>query len=300
MNINEDISNVATDLLPSNSIPHEKYGMKIFNFNSKNILQFTDSEIYLKSPIFILVYKGNSVFDLNFTEYRISTQSIMILSVGHILKLKKVSDDFLCSVLYVDEKYINEMYSSDMIYRRAKYQVRLFKKPFLNLDLENFSLLNKRLSFIQEALNDIKHLYQDKLILLSLQVFFLDISSLVERMINNEIEKTLSRDEVYFHIFLELLAQNYEKEHEVHFYAKKINISTHYLTSIVKRLTGQTVSEFLYQLLFGDAKLLLQNPDLSIKKISDKLNFSDQSAFGKFFKRRSGVSPLQFRRISLK
>ncbi len=35
---------------------------------------------------------------------------------------------------------------------------------------------------------------------------------------------------------------------------------------------------------------------LSIQQITQKLNFSDQSAFGKFFQRRSGISPAIFRK----
>ncbi|WP_373283838.1 helix-turn-helix domain-containing protein [Pontibacter amylolyticus] len=65
---------------------------------------------------------------------------------------------------------------------------------------------------------------------------------------------------------------------------------------MVKRLTGQMVADFIFQMIYSEARLLLQQPKLSVKQIADSLNFSDQSAFGKFFKRKSGVSPRQFRK----
>lgn len=291
------MSSGVNTLLNSSSVISGKYGIKIFGVTKDELESLIDDEIYLRSPIFILVHKGTVNLEINFIRHTLSTHNLMIVSVGHFLKIKDISIDFESSVLYVDERYIKEKYSSDMIYRRAKYQVRLFKNPILQLDNSSFEIISKRFSFVQEALEDTVHLYQSKLILLSLQVFFLEVSSVLERKIDHEIDKeTLSRDELYFQSFLELLIQNYEREHEVDFYARKINISTHYLTVIVKRLTGQTVSDFLYQLLLGNAKILLQNPNLSIKEISDRLNFSDQSAFGKFFKRRSGFSPLKYRR----
>jgi AraC-like DNA-binding protein len=40
----------------------------------------------------------------------------------------------------------------------------------------------------------------------------------------------------------------------------------------------------------------LLRTSLSIQQITQKLNFSDQSAFGKFFQRHSGISPAHFRR----
>ncbi|NJO25503.1 MAG: AraC family transcriptional regulator [Bacteroidia bacterium] len=44
-----------------------------------------------------------------------------------------------------------------------------------------------------------------------------------------------------------------------------------------------------------EAKLLLDNPALSIAEIADELNFSDQSFFGKYFKRLAGMSPKEYR-----
>ena len=43
------------------------------------------------------------------------------------------------------------------------------------------------------------------------------------------------------------------------------------------------------------AARLLRDPELTIQQIAEELSFSDQSSFGKFFKRHSGVSPLKYR-----
>jgi AraC-like DNA-binding protein len=45
-----------------------------------------------------------------------------------------------------------------------------------------------------------------------------------------------------------------------------------------------------------EAKILLRNPSLSIQQIADQLNFSDQSSFGKFFKKHHRMSPLEYRK----
>lgn len=63
-------------------------------------------------------------------------------------------------------------------------------------------------------------------------------------------------------------------------------------------MTGQTVSDLIFQLIFSEAKLLLQSPAASIQQIAEQLHFSDQSAFGKFFKRKGGISPAEYRKIS--
>ncbi|MBQ2133511.1 MAG: helix-turn-helix domain-containing protein [Bacteroidales bacterium] len=43
------------------------------------------------------------------------------------------------------------------------------------------------------------------------------------------------------------------------------------------------------------AKVLLRTPQLTIKEITDKLKFADQSSFGKFFKKHTGISPKKYR-----
>ncbi|MBX0331629.1 hypothetical protein K3G39_00085 [Pontibacter sp. HSC-14F20] len=60
---------------------------------------------------------------------------------------------------------------------------------------------------------------------------------------------------------------------------------------VVERLTSQTVSGFIFQKLYSEAATATQTIDSA-----DSLNFSDQLTFGKFFKRKSGVSPRQFRK----
>ena len=96
--------------------------------------------------------------------------------------------------------------------------------------------------------------------------------------------------------FIELLVANYRKEHKVDFYSSRLNISDHYLIHIVKRITGQTVTDFIYEMLYSDARTLLMHSKLSIQEITSLLHFSDQSSFGKFFKRKAGLSPIDFRK----
>ena len=98
--------------------------------------------------------------------------------------------------------------------------------------------------------------------------------------------------------FLSLLMENYCKKHTVAFYAERMNYTPQYLTEIVKRQTGRTVNDFIFEMLYCEARNLLSVSDASVQQIADELNFSDQAAFSKFFKRRSGMSPLEFRKIN--
>ena len=96
--------------------------------------------------------------------------------------------------------------------------------------------------------------------------------------------------------FLHLAHEHCRKHHEVAWYARQIGISPDTLSAQLKRQHGKTASSFLSELLVREAKVCLRNPSLSVQQVAETLGFSDQSAFGKFFKRECGVSPAQYRK----
>ena len=93
------------------------------------------------------------------------------------------------------------------------------------------------------------------------------------------------------------LAQTHCREqHEVSWYARQIGVSPDTLSATLKRTRGRTAGSILTSLLVREAKVCLRNPSLSVQQVAEMLGFSDQSAFGKFFKRECGVSPVQYKK----
>ena len=96
---------------------------------------------------------------------------------------------------------------------------------------------------------------------------------------------------LYLYLSFVLLMMNYFKTHrEISFYAQKLNISSTYLSRIIKTLTGNTVMDFIDQMLLVEALYLLSETRVSIQEVADKLNFSDQAAFNKFIRRQINQS----------
>ena len=90
---------------------------------------------------------------------------------------------------------------------------------------------------------------------------------------NQEVSICIKRTDEIFRNFKKLSSHNYRKHHDILFYANNLNISTPYLS-----------------------RRLLDTTDMGIKEIADELDFSDQSVFGKFFVKATGVSPLKYRK----
>jgi len=83
-------------------------------------------------------------------------------------------------------------------------------------------------------------------------------------------------------------------------YASKLNVSSGYLNETIKKVTGSTVSYWIQQEIFSEAKRLLNHSDADVKQIAHELGYPDYAYFIRFFRKASGLSPLGFRRLNRK
>lgn len=111
--------------------------------------------------------------------------------------------------------------------------------------------------------------------------------------INKPASKT--RENAILSQFKRLLAKNFIQKRQVSFYAGKLHLTPKYFSTLIKQVSGKTAGEWINEMLLLEAKVRLQNPELTIAQIAYGLNFSDPSHFGKFFKKHTGKSPIQFR-----
>ena len=108
-----------------------------------------------------------------------------------------------------------------------------------------------------------------------------------------------SRADIYFREFLQTLSQHYKTERTVAFYAQQLCVTPKYLTTLVKRISGRAVSEWIEIYVILEAKTLLKYSSLSIQEIAYALNFPNQSFFGSYFKRNTGMSPSQYKAMDI-
>lgn len=81
----------------------------------------------------------------------------------------------------------------------------------------------------------------------------------------------------------------------VQYIADTLNISTKYLSSLLKQHTGLTTQQHIHEKLIEKAKEKLSTTDLSVSEIAYDLGFEHSQSFSKFFKSKTQQSPLEFR-----
>jgi AraC family transcriptional activator of pobA len=112
----------------------------------------------------------------------------------------------------------------------------------------------------------------------------------------HQLPTTVDHKNPLFQRFRNLLSKEFIRQRSVNYYADVLNVTPKYLSQTVKRVTGQTAGEWIDKAVMLEAKVLLQNNRMNVSEISNYLNFSDQSFFGKYFKNLEGISPLDYRK----
>ncbi|TGE21601.1 AraC family transcriptional regulator [Hymenobacter aquaticus] len=95
--------------------------------------------------------------------------------------------------------------------------------------------------------------------------------------------------------FRQLVPVHCAAERSVQFYAAALCITPKHLTELVREETGRPASEWIAEAVVLEAKALLQNPALTVYQVAAGLQFADQFAFSRFFKRSTGLSPTAYR-----
>lgn len=99
--------------------------------------------------------------------------------------------------------------------------------------------------------------------------------------------------------FFILLSRNYTSEHKVEFYARKLGISSDYLSVIIRRTTRMSPKQTIESRIVLAAKAMLENSAMPVRAIAEKLNYEDTSHFCRVFRRNAGISPLKYRNANM-
>lgn len=95
--------------------------------------------------------------------------------------------------------------------------------------------------------------------------------------------------------FLQLVFERDKVPLSVAEYAEILGVTPNYLNKTVKNRTRRTAIDWIEIARLNIAKKLLKDPSISIADISARTGLPDQSYFSRFFKKKTGQTPSEFR-----
>lgn len=104
-----------------------------------------------------------------------------------------------------------------------------------------------------------------------------------------------NRNDALLNRFLMLVSRYASRERNIPFYASRLCLASHYLSALIRQISGRTVMQWINQTCVKEIKVWLAYSDDSVGEIAHRLNFPCAASLTKFFKRQTGLTPSLFR-----
>ena len=266
------------------------YNKGVYILNIEFFLDKYNNEMFRAGAFFyILVETGTAEFVVDCHSYIVGKGDMLLVAPRMSIELMKKSSDFGTCGLCMEPFFFDSLSIGNYVYKQlynsshTTYVLRLGDSDTghirKTLDLMSHYLTSDHPAEMAGSL---------------VNFLLLQITEIFHSQ-NVHPAGRVRRSDALFRLFRKLLAENYRKEHELQFYADSLHVSQTYLSRVIRQVSGKTVNNYIAEALYTDARRLLVFTDLTVKEISEQLGFSDQSSFGKFFKKKSETSPANFR-----
>ncbi len=171
----------------------------------------------------------------------------------------------------------------------------------LHLSKEEVGLIQSVLSLIEREMRHATDRHSRNIIISHIEVFLDYCLRFYERQFySREIINSTVIDR-FSALLDEYIAEDIQ-EHglpTVAYFADRLNLSAGYFGELVKTSSGTNAKDMIADRMVNAARELLNDVSLSVTQVSDRLGFEYPQHFVRFFKRRTGHTPREFRTISI-
>lgn len=258
------------------------------------VSDFSADDVPHKAPenISITCLQGSMEIGINLKRYLFEAPCFISIKRGTIVQRFGTSSDFRGQFVVVSNKFGKRLELTS-----AQIMPFLFyfdKYPSVPLSSEEAKLLSYSFRIVRLVVAHKNNPYRVEIVKHLVQAFYYGISMIMQKHIDMDSKKQ-SRQESIFEEFMICVQKYYRQERGLEFYADKLAITTKHLSSVIKTVSSKSAKEWLDEHIVLEAKVLLKTTKMTIQQISDELNFTDQSFFGRYFKNHVGLSPKKFR-----
>lgn len=239
-----------------------------------------------------LCVAGKATLKANLETYTVEKNCIVSMSPPVIKQWMNMSADYkTLAVFFTRDFFLKQNSNRNYPESFAFFEPNAQHVSTFNLD--QTVIIKTLLNNIRRKLTE-QHPYKNEILRNLVEILLFEIAAVYNKENFSSSYKKTRSEQLTFE-FKESVCLHFARERSVQFYADKLFVTPKHLTEVVKEQTGKSAKEWIDELVILEAKVLLQNPALTIANIADSLTFTDQAVFGKFFKNLTGLSPLAYR-----
>lgn len=287
----------SAELLPVYSLDNfssperksQQFQVEVFDANRHFSVKYPHRHDFFEI-LYLLKGSGYHVIDSN--KYEIKPPCVFFLSPGQAHKLELSNDiEGYIFIFTADFYLLNRSNQNSLIEFPFFYTIQQDNPPLL---LENESDIRFLENLFRQSIAEISRPGDYSLEMLR-SILDLILTTCTARYQVSENVLNKGKGQILVKRFFHLVEENHQKNLSLSDYSGMIGVTPNHLTQTVKLLTGKTSSQIIKAKQLLEIKRLLVHTNLSVSEIANHLNFDDQSYFTKFFKRETGLTPVQYR-----
>jgi len=245
----------------------------------------------------LFLQKGSGLHVIDDNKYEIKPPCVFFMSPGQAHKLELSQDIEGFIYIFTSDFYLlNRINQNSLIEFPFFYTIHQDNPPLLLNNEPDVRFLE---SLFMQGISEIEQSGDHSHEMLR-SILDLILSTCAARYPVNDNLLNKGKGQFLVKRFFHLIEENSQKNLSLSSYASLIGVTANHLTQTVKVLTGKTSQQIIKAKQLLEIKRLLVHTNLNISEIASQLNFEDQSYFSKFFKRETGLTPLQYRNEVLK
>lgn len=259
----------------------------------------------IKMNMVAIAKKGKAQVLFNGSSITFSANQLLICPPNTLFTDFMFSPDFEFKAIFLTNRIIQSFLRDKInIWNDMMYVVRRHVFTMQPIDVEFFSRYYDLLRLLIDAPAD-QYPYRTESIQSLLRGAFLGLCGALELLLKQEnaTQETASasaasphrHSTTLFRHFLDLVNGDNSKARTVQQYASDLCVSPKYLTMVCKKASGKTANEWIREHIMEEIRYYLEQTDLTMKQISNQMEFSSPAFFGKYVKEHFGMTPIQMR-----
>lgn len=236
---------------------------------------------------------GNAEVEVDLQSFQFVRNDIIVVFPGQVLACDKNSSNFEIAYFSFSNHLIDEI-----LYRFPTEFIGFLRESvtYHLPETEKERMVTEYFATISAKFCDTENVCRREIVVNLLHNFYLDLYNKVVAINKITNRQRKHKDEMQEEFFRLLKANIMNRE--VAFYAGKLCITPKYLSIITKENTGSSAKELIDKFAITELKLRLKSTATQLKEIATQLNYPSEAFLCKYFKKRTGMTPSQYRTSS--
>ena len=251
--------------------------------------------------LFVICTDGMAQFDYDDQQSQLRKNDLFLYMAHSVASNFMSSPDFNCRQIWFTR---SELWNINMYGEVSLADLAYLKQhPTVHLTADDVRLLYDYFQLLCRRMRDHSPLLYTDIVRSLVSTMMLEMLCMMRRDKKQDVvskEQKGTNPGIHTRLladkFLQLVEQSDGRIRKVDDFARQLNVTPKYLSTILKETINRRPSMMIEHFTMGAIERRLRFTDLTMQEIANELNFPNASFFGKYFKEHAGMTPLEYRK----